>query len=315
MEDAPEKKTPRDNYGWFFRGFVADLFGRLLPGILFLVASAVALTWPIHALIRGNPDISCSEDILGAAEKAAGILNASWILLFFIILFLSYVFGHLFYRSEIKEPDRVSLKRMIKNKYHNGSNENPKKDFACCDAETCEYPYPYLGEYLDKRGFKHLLPLVPWAKQGNEDRRSKKYIDILKIRISCCDGESVNTLFRNEAHIRLSSSIWFAASTLCWISLAGLIIIVIAVLTREGAGQLLEGLLSINYYAPALAPAIVLLVAMYCRHAVTESFHEMRVREVVFVLETAYGIFRSKPTKIQDIAPDFEGDNEINVPG
>jgi hypothetical protein len=296
--------TVTDSYGWFFRGFVADLFGRLLPGILFLTASATALLWPLYVLIAKDTNVSCLTAISKNAPAIANLLNASWVLIIFVVLFLGYAFGHLFYRSEIKIPDQKSFKKIIDtNRSKKRPVEIPETDLACDKVATCEFPYPHLGDYLSKRKFNHLIPLAPWAKKGEEHRRTKKYIDILKIRIAFHDGESVNAIYRNEAHIRLSASIWFASSALCKVAATGLAIIIFVALTNKG----LYGILDSRYYAPAFAPGLVLVVAIYCKSSVLESLHEMRAREIIFILETAYQLFSDKPEKLQDIAPEFKG--------
>lgn len=308
MAEKPKKRSGYDDYGWFYRGFITDLFGRLLPGILFIASSAIALLWPLYILIARDVDVSCSEIIVNNADKIAGLLNASWVLALFITLFLGYAFGHLFYRSEIKIPDQRSLERMMKPKpWRKRPPEDPTDDLACDKTWTCEYPYPYLANYLRKREFKHLLPLVPWDSEKNMNRRSKKYIDILKIRIALNDGEFVNAIYRNEAHVRLSSSIWYAASALCWVAAIGLAIIVFAALRAGGYEMLFEN----QYYAPALAPGAVLGVAIYCRRMVVDSLHEMRMREIIFVLETAYQVFKHRPEELKDIAPGFSGKGDL----
>lgn len=296
--------TETDSYGWFFRGFVADLFGRLLPGILFLIASVTALLWPLYVLIAKDTNVSCSTVIMENAPAIANLLNASWVLIIFFVLFLGYVFGHLFFRSEIKIPDQKSFKRiMTRRQGKKRPIEIPVTDLACDKAATCEYPYPHLGDYLSKRKFNHLIPLAPWAKEGEQHRRSKKYIDILKIRIALHDGETVNAIYRNEAHIRLSSSIWYASSALCKVAVTGLTIVILVALINDG----LSGILESRYFAPALAPGLVLVIAIYCKSSVLESLHEMRVREIIFILETAYQIFSDKPELLKDIAPEFTG--------
>lgn len=283
MKNNRESTTAPSAYGWLYRGFGSDLFGRLLPGLLFIIGTIVALSPPMYIFMRSDSEISCMNALLSNADEIARILDSIWVLLVIVILFLSYALGHLFFRSEIKQIDIKSYERSLKK----GLDERIA-DLACDSTSGCEHPYPHLGEYLKKRGFDHLLPLVPWVDKSKSDFRSKKYMDILKIRIMAKDGELANTLVHNEAHIRLSSGLWFAADALKWVAAIGLGIIILATLI-EGNPEIsvLEKLRqATTHIGPIFPPGAVLLIAIYIQRRVTSFLHELRVREALFILET-----------------------------
>lgn len=301
MKNNRESTPAPSAYGWVYRGFGSDLFGRLLPGLLFIIGSIVSIFPPIYVFMRTDSTKSCIDALLCRANDIAPILDSIWVLLVIVILFLSYAIGHLFFRSEIKKVDIISYERCLKR----GLDERIT-DLACDSTLGCEYPYPYLGEYLKKRGFDHLLPLVPWTEKNKSELRSKKYMDLLKIRIMAKDGELANILVHNEAHIRLSSGLWFAADAMKWVASIGLGIVILATLL-DGMPEttVLDKFKQPSHIGPLFAPGAILLIAIYIQRMVTSFLHELRVREVLFILETAHIMFKSEPKLLQDIAPDF----------
>ena len=94
-----------------------------------------------------------------------------------------------------------------------------------------QFPYNNLKKYLESRGFNHLLEYIKWGpsdvtnsdggfkdpndqnndKVSKEGQRSKTVINRAKIRIAFYLPENTINIIRNEAHIRLASSMWYAA--------------------------------------------------------------------------------------------------------
>lgn len=88
--------------------YMVDLTGALIPGVLFLFSVIVSVIFPLIA-IYGFPFIG---------EKNSKIINSMsgwfWVVVFFTFLILSYAIGHVFYRSDIKTPDRKDLLKQRK---------------------------------------------------------------------------------------------------------------------------------------------------------------------------------------------------------
>jgi hypothetical protein len=128
----------------------------------------------------------------------------------------------------------------------------------------------------------HLAKRVPW--QGNSEtieKRSKMFINILKIRLQHWNPRQCVEIVRNEAHIRMMSSVWYAARLLQQVSLV--LLVVAAVLCR--------------WKEPALSEISLVVLTLFLgvewlRRAITTFLHYQRVREIVFVLESAHVAWR-----------------------
>ena len=81
-----------------------DILGGLIPGALFLFSIILCIVFPI--ICYTNP-----TDNLDFIPKNG---DWFWIVVFFAFLILSYVIGHIFYRADIKEPDRMDIRRVQK---------------------------------------------------------------------------------------------------------------------------------------------------------------------------------------------------------
>lgn len=107
------------------------------------------------------------------------------------------------------------------------------------------------------------------------------FINILKIRLLTVLPDLSRDIIRNEAHVRLATSVWYASTALLYLSslvLALLAIIAIACV-RAGIGPTLF-----------ISTSFSLLLLFFClamRHHLRKCIHYMRVREVIYVLETA----------------------------
>jgi len=322
-----------------FRDYVIDFFGKLMPGTLFIVFGLIALAWPIYALIAKST-VTLITAAIREAPKLSQLIDAIWVPFTIFVLFLAYSLGHMFYRSDIKTPDTISLKRALANSQ---AGDTPQEDLACDEIEPnefkygylkrmgyflvngvsslvkslvsprrskvsqCEYPYVHLRKYLNKRGLaEYVSGLIPWDGGSNRNLRSKNYIDILKIRICKHAPELYMEIARNEAHVRLSSSIWHAARALQWASGFGVVIVMASIYLRYIASASPVNEAYINFYiAHSVPPVIVILISAYCRSVVTGFLHTQRIREAVYVIEIAHSVFKDKPHEIQDIFPNY----------
>ncbi|HWB05366.1 MAG TPA: hypothetical protein VG796_20195 [Verrucomicrobiales bacterium] len=217
-------------------------------------------------------------------------------------------------------------------------------------AEKIEYPYTHLFEYLTYRGLHHLAAIVPWkGKEGDTPPlRTKFFINALKIHLSFHVPGKCGQIVRNEGHIRLMSSVWYAARALAGVTVLGLVLVaarlwyvsypqhtgfrtalafgacfLMSCFFRSGAGRdALDhaGWLHKRRFAEAFewicipsmigflcvraAPvskdcvheaaiqvtflAGVWLTTRWLRVSIERSLHYMRVREILYVLETAW---------------------------
>lgn len=149
---------------------------------------------------------------------------------------------------------------------------------------------------------------------GVEDprlRRSKVYINVLKIRLMQMYPERCKQMVRNEADVRLASGVWHAAGTLRFVAVAGLGAFLVAFIVQNRyvpfRGSLSPThwrLFLHDYFLGLAAAAVVLVLAVYFRTRIEQFLHYQRMREVVYVLDTAYAAFRSNPAHL---VPPFDG--------
>lgn len=211
-----------------------------------------------------------------------------------------------------------------------------ENEYGCRSEADCEFPYPKYDSYLRQRGLFHLLPFVKWS--GESFWRSKTYINLLKIRLRFYFPQKCSSIIRNEGHVRLASSAWFAARLLrysCMISFGIFVIIIIDdidlifaaanavsvdrsnILTQTFSviASFLESVLlnifsinmyiSIKHHSSILIPMLfVLILSELTRSRVEKFLHYQRMREVFFVLETSYSAFR-RSNNISLLNPPF----------
>lgn len=294
-----------------FHEFTVDVLGGLVPGILFTVASLCALfpsiTVLISALSPSIEQVRISEEIARFLNSTQNTPNMIWVGSFVFALILSYVIGHLFYRRDPKIPDRASFQLITRKpdkeevKSDGGLEEWSRKNFGCTSVKECEFPYPYLDKYLEKRGHGHLLPLISW-KGKERFRRSKTHINVLKMRLFFHFPTKCRQIIRNEAHVRLATSMWYVGRTLyrlCAASVTTCTIALLIALCRSGFETQWEAL---TWYLPSLiGPTIIFMLAYYCRHATEKFMHYQRLREAFYVLELAYIASLMKPEILEDL--------------
>lgn len=147
-----------------------------------------------------------------------------------------------------------------------------------------EFPYHCLREYLTDRGLIYLAERIPWSGQ-KADRRSKHFANALKLRIQATSPEGSAILARNEAHIRLSSSMWYVCIALICFSALGLLLLIFgwAAFRIAGAGELPLQL--------ALFPTSVFVFYILTKMGIERALHYQREREILFILEIAHWLY------------------------
>lgn len=93
--------------------FMVDVLGGLIPGALFLFCLILCIGLPMLCYLGPTYDF---KNILKDADWF-------WIVAFLSFLILSYVIGHIFYRADIKEPDRRDIRREQKKKFMSLMND------------------------------------------------------------------------------------------------------------------------------------------------------------------------------------------------
>jgi len=178
----------------------------------------------------------------------------------------------------IPTEDNGNKKNNDKNKDNNNDkNKLPKKvriylfvadylglPLRCCKfleklSLNVQWPYQNISMYLEAR-LPHLKSLVPWGPdyqtaQQSKFKRTKTYMNVLKNQIRFYLPDKYLTIARNEAHVRLSSSLWFAILYLIrWIEISVLISLSIVVY------KFLRP--KINIVLPILLLSILLLIRL-----------------------------------------------------
>lgn len=151
------------------------------------------------------------------------------------------------------------------------------------DVSTIDFPYPKLKKYLEERNFADLAGYISWEPTGKEEmkKRSKVFINRLKMRLEILYPSHYTRIARNEAHIRLASSSWFACCFIIKMSIIGISLCVILTFVFLIYNPQIRTLA--NLYA-GIFPVATIFAAVWMKDHIERSFHYMRIREVVYVL-------------------------------
>jgi len=271
--------------------FFVDLLGSLVPGLLFTFLSFACIGWPSWSAIRELQKATpLSTEILRHITNFG--LAFRWEIAIFFLVF-AYVVGHFFFRCDPKEPDARSFARATKR------FTDVEREAWAVREDDVQFPYRYLREYLEARNLGHLARLVPWkgSDPSTHHMRTKSFINLLKIRLFFYYPERCWLVTRNEAHIRLMSSIWYAARTLLTVCFIG-----VAIGGLAGAlGYVNTGRVLPQVLVPMSFVLVVAGFALWAKWTIEKFIHYQRIREVVFVLETAHNAARERPSITEEI--------------
>lgn len=281
---------------------IVEFLGILVPGMFFIFALIPAIVIPTVTMVRIFEGVQNTAPI--ASEYLAGIVLSPSAGTIFLLAIFSYVFGHMFFRQDPKVPDNESFKKvnvaeLMKEEgpvrlcdaeiaYNKEMNKGKKPEHQIPPmAHNMEFPYRYLYEYLSDRGMSHLAEMVQWkgADPTSYQKRTKHFMNVIKVRLEFLLPYQYIRLQRNEAHVRLMSSMWYASRSLIVVSIVGAMI--------GGACILMQAWLSgyvwpIPYIGSVVVPLAVLTLAVYFKEKVESFLHYQRIREIVFILEAAY---------------------------
>lgn len=331
--EAPSLRRDADSRRLIVRDFLVDFMGSLLPGFIFISLCAAVLGPPLALLYVLV--LSADQGLSASFGQCLDLFGAIRFEIIFFMLALSYVVGHFFFRQTPKRPDERSVSRNERDLTY-GSEDEPQK-LECSDGTysgdgavrflvrsesqkpgkgeepQVEFPYRFLFEYLTDRGLHHLAGLVPWqgAQAPKEEggkrhvRRTKAFINILKTRLEFVFPEKCGTITRNEAHVRLFSSMWYLTRDMIWVGCVGILLsAVVILLTSLGlvhCERLSVGAARLLHASPIAVSALVLAGVAWAKRMIEKSLHYQRVREIVFVLETFYMAGLDYPQILQGI--------------
>jgi hypothetical protein len=310
------------------REYLSDILGAFMPGVYFsfnLFISALLFLFMAKGLKW--------EDINEFTRlPQSAVLEAAGPFAFFGFCLFSYIIGSAFCRKDIKEPDTASAIRTYR------KTDSVERKGLAFNFENVvgspfklltglylrvnfrvDFPYSHIKRYLETRNYTHLAEHIPWeGDDTSAKQRSKTFINILKARIHRYAPEEMPEIEKNEAHIRLMNSLWYAAKAIRNIALplfTGIIgfYVVAGLIAGRTFLEILKDLIKTDFaFCLALFSGIQLLIAWYIRRSIRQYFHYMRVREILFLLEIADTISRS--TDI-DIFEGLEPDKKRGEPG
>jgi hypothetical protein len=293
-----------------------DLLGSLMPGLFTVILGTVMVLLTLCTVYRlmYNSNISITDKLISIKELLAQIHYEIAI----ITLVSSYVIGTIFFRQDPKLPDKLSaLHVWLTAKPHDrpglsvqDSSKKIMQKKGCSYIEILwkeqffgyllpriylhfknkkkyfdtQFPYSYLRCYLSTRGLTHLVNYVPWCpqKKSTDAYRTKMFINILKIRLTAFGSIFTRDIVRNEAHVRLATSVWYASMTLFRLGLTCMLLIISLLLIKHDHDQLKY------YFSPIVFVFFIIVLCIIMKHHLQKCIHYMRVREVVYVLESAH---------------------------
>jgi hypothetical protein len=157
------------------------------------------------------------------------------------------------------------------------------------------FPYSHMGKYLQSRELDHLVALIPWANRSDwetdSNRRgcSKMFINMLKIRMQWVAPRKCSEIVRNEAHVRMMSSVWYAAKAVFSLTIVSLLPVLAVIWRLHSNGKsIYDALTTHDIVVYGAVASFAYISALWLKWHVESRFHYQRVKEVVYVLETAY---------------------------
>ncbi|MCG6552066.1 MAG: hypothetical protein L7F77_07040 [Candidatus Magnetominusculus sp. LBB02] len=326
-----------------------ELLGSLIPGLFTVIfggALICLMLMPLgytlfNGIILTKQELKGIFEFLKALHWEVGVAT----------VVSAYVIGAAFFRQDPKKPDAFSsLYVWMKSskEERNGlavqsqknldaiSDTAAAKRIKKCSSyhfytrwEKCikelgldtQFPYYHIRCYLAARGLNHLVQLVPWCPLCSETKgcRTKMFINILKIRLLSFFPNLSRDVIRNEAHVRLSTSVWYVSSALARVSLFSIVVSSVAIVplfVRLLMGKLsyiLTKEIGFLFFVSYSFAVLLLLLCFFMRRHLGRCVHYMRVREVIYVLEAAYLALKTDKTLLDDIiSKDNGSENKLN---
>jgi hypothetical protein len=263
----------------YFSDFIIDFLASLIPGVVFLAGVWLSFVIPVFVSLSLLNKCPPQDGVLcQIPDLDIGAIGSTVTAIIFLTT--AFIIGTIVSRLAPKTVDYESLKRLRQEDRDTG----PSRQLSL-DNKKVEFPYLDLKLYLDDRGLTYLSSKIDWTYELPK-RRTKHFINALKVRILASSPSSYLMLSRNEAHIRLSCSAWYVCRSVRYLSIAGCLIIVFALAFLYYFGT--------NQSAAIHAAPVLLLPALSgvgfwtAQFYIEKSFHYQRTREILHILELAH---------------------------
>ncbi len=271
---------------------IVEFLGILVPGIIFLLAIFPAIAIPLMAIIKIMANGSIVSPIV--SDDTVKLIMEPNAMKSFVLLVFGYVIGHIFFRQDPKIPDTKSFQKVPNTIKKDGpvrlcqkEKEYNIKEHGREMPYNMEFPYRYLFEYLRDRGMSHLAEKITWKGEEPETykNRTKHFINRLKVHLEFLFPYQYTRIQRNEAHVRLMSSMWYSSKSIILISIVGCVIGAISVfIVYETSNKFWP----MPYIAAIYCPFLALITSFVIKYKIETFLHYQRIREIVFILEAAY---------------------------
>jgi len=262
----------------YFSDFVIDFLASLTPGVIFLAGFWMTIIVPVSEALelvgKGTP-FDGQFPLMLLAGLNIGAAGATIVAI--LLLTIAFVIGTLFSRLSPKKVDQKSAA---------GLNEDDRKSGPSHpDDDKVEFPYRDLKAYLAQRDLLYLACRISWTKDDPK-RRTKHFINALKIRILASAPSSYIIIARNEAHVRLASTTWFVCEAIKYLSILGASLYLLSFLY----GQYFS---TLHFSASRIVLGILIPLATgwafwIGQMFIQRSFHYQRTREILHILELAH---------------------------
>ncbi len=294
-----------------------DLLGSLVPGLFSVIIGGTIIFLAFVSIysklfnltIFSNKLINVSS-VISALAKLLGSLHWE---LSIVTVITAYIVGTIFFRQDPKKPDAASALYVWIN-----SKKKERPELAVQSTKTLppylelfdpedkpklfarlrstlrigkftrdlgldtQFPYLYLRCYLAARGLTHLLRFIPWcpSDKNTHSFRTKMFINILKIRLTGLFPDLSTDIVRNEAHVRLATSVWYASSALILLSIFVITCLILILFS-------ITHIISFSILISLIPSLITVIFCVSLKIYLNKCIHYMRVREVIYVLEAA----------------------------
>ena len=153
------------------------------------------------------------------------------------------------------------------------------------------YPYPNLSNYLKHRKKDNLAKYVTWPDDKEKyDAKSKLAINDFKALIMQFGSDKQQSgLARNEAHIRLLTSIWYGMLYLKRVLFLMTFVWLFGVLLQENLSPRISFINFHDFSYSLIVGLLAMITAVsWIKSGIESSLHYVRTREVVLILESVF---------------------------
>jgi hypothetical protein len=261
----------------YFSDFIVDFLASLIPGVVFSAGFWLSFMIPIFMSLSLLNKCPSQDNILCQTPDITAIGTTIATIVF---LTISFIIGTIVSRLTPKTVDYQSVGRLSESDRNSGPSRQQS-----LDENKVEFPYYDLKAYLDQRGLAYLSSKIEWTYDA-PTRRTKHFINALKVRILASSPSSYLMLSRNEAHVRLSCSTWYVCRSIQYLSIAGALIITLALLLlyNRGADKFEIFRAALLLFVPVVTGSGFWIA----KYFIETSFHYQRTREILHILELAH---------------------------